>query len=129
MTCLILIYYLLSNGKSHFSSAKTEMSGWIGLQTWTPAPQESHNSLFSRSLSCSPIKHQGWKCDLIFVFVSIFSFFHCNEFTIFLRSSLLNFFSSPLQSKATFISEFYIYKLARAFMSTDTFSSTQGHHK
>ena len=37
---------------------------------------------------------------------------------------VLNYFSSPLQSKATFKSEFYISNLASAFMSTDTFSST-----
>ena len=39
--------------------------------------------------------------------------------------NVLNYFSSPLQSKATFISEFYISILASAFMSTDTFSSTK----
>ena len=38
--------------------------------------------------------------------------------------SILNYFSSQLQSKATFKSEFYISNLASAFMSTDTFSST-----
>ena len=37
---------------------------------------------------------------------------------------VLNYFSSQLQSKATFKSEFYISNLASAFMSTDTFSST-----
>ena len=37
---------------------------------------------------------------------------------------ILNYISSPLQSKAMFKSEFYISNLASAFMSTDTFSST-----
>ena len=37
---------------------------------------------------------------------------------------VLNYISSPLQSKAMFKSEFYISNLASAFMSTDTFSST-----
>ena len=36
----------------------------------------------------------------------------------------IELYLSPLQSKATFISEFYISTLASAFMSTDTFSST-----
>ena len=40
------------------------------------------------------------------------------------KSVILNYFSSQLQSKATFKSEFYISNLASAFMSTDTFSST-----
>ena len=37
---------------------------------------------------------------------------------------ILNYFSSPLQSKATFKSEFYTSNSASAFMSTDTFLST-----
>ena len=44
-----------------------------------------------------------------------------NQALIFL---ILNYISSPLQSKAMFKSEFYISNLASAFMSTDTFSST-----
>ena len=43
--------------------------------------------------------------------------------------NVLNYFSSPLQSKATFISEFYISILASAFMSTDTYSSTEPNTK
>ena len=41
----------------------------------------------------------------------------------------LNSLSSPLQSKAMFISGFYIFFLASAFMSADTFSSTESHTK
>ena len=48
----------------------------------------------------------------------------CFDSVCTLRLLLLNYFSSQLQSKATFKSEFYISNLAGAFMSTDTFSST-----
>ena len=40
-------------------------------------------------------------------------------------SWLLDSFFSPLQSKAIFISEIYIFDLASDFKSTDTFSSTE----
>ena len=42
---------------------------------------------------------------------------------------ILNPLSSPLLSKAMIISGFYIFFLASAFMSADTFSSTESHTK
>ena len=56
-----------------------------------------------------------------------------NNFPDFFQSHtfccILNSLSSPLQPNAIFISGFYIFFLGSAFMSADTFSSTESHTK